>query len=262
VPYEEISHAIARLAEELAMRQHPKLPSERELALRFDTSRTTVRRALTDLEDRSVIRRVRGRTGGAYLNGSAAVPLGPEQVPTQGSKRKVHRDLNRITSVPRMLKSQGFTTGTRVVAGTLEVPEPSVADFLNLAEGDLVASILRVRFADGETLSLERMFVSSQRFPALLDSSLQGSLYDLFAGRFGVVVGQADETIEATQAPEQVSDLLGVNPGDPLIKLTRTAFDTDGAPFEYSVDLFRADRTRLTVRTTNPLERVRPLASR
>ena len=50
-------------------------------------------------------------------------------------------------------------------------------------------------------------------------------------------------------ASDDEARVLGVAPGAPLISITRTTVDSDGAPFEYSHDLFRADRTRITVRT-------------
>jgi GntR family transcriptional regulator len=257
VTYEQVHRAILRLAEELTARAHAKLPSERELAARLGASRATVRKALAELETRGVVRRVQGRAGGAFLNGVDTTLRGPEQVAVLGPGRKVQRSLNRVNSVPDMLKSQGFSTGTRVVAALLEMPPAPVAEFLELAADELVASILRVRFADGDSLSLERMYVSSQRFPALIECDLQGSMYQLFESRFGVVVGRVEETIEAAAAPPQVAALLGLSDGDPLLKLTRTAHDDGGTPFEYSIDLFRADRTRLTVQTSDPADRVR-----
>jgi GntR family transcriptional regulator len=38
-----------------------------------------------------------------------------------------------------------------------------------------------------------------------------------------------------------------------VLKLERTGYDQHGRPIEYSVDLFRADRTRLQVRSQSPV---------
>ena len=43
--------------------------------------------------------------------------------------------------------------------------------------------------------------------------------------------------------------ILDVEPGAPLMAITRTTTDPDGEPIEFSRDLFRADRTRIVVRT-------------
>jgi GntR family transcriptional regulator len=37
--------------------------------------------------------------------------------------------------------------------------------------------------------------------------------------------------------------------GSPLLAITRTTTDPGGVPFEFSHDLFRGDRIRITVRT-------------
>ena len=43
--------------------------------------------------------------------------------------------------------------------------------------------------------------------------------------------------------------ILDIEPGAPLMAITRTAADVHGEPIEFSRDLFRADRTRIVVRT-------------
>jgi GntR family transcriptional regulator len=43
--------------------------------------------------------------------------------------------------------------------------------------------------------------------------------------------------------------LLGVSEGAALLLITRVTRDEAGDPIEYSHDLFRADRTRIVVRT-------------
>lgn len=254
--YDQVYEAIARLADDLTQRAVPKLPPERDLAERLNTSRTTVRRALAALEQQSVIRRVKGRSGGAYLNG--VKDAGPWPVTeSDEAVRKVSRSLNQVVGVPEMLRTQGFTTGTRVVAATIEAPPAAVAEFLELPDGALVASIVRVRFADGDSLSLERLYADAGRFPTLFEHRLNGSMYKLFESLYGVSVGELEEEIEASVASFATAAMLGVEPGAALIKLTRRAVDQDGRPFEYSVDLFRSDRTRLVVSTTNPSQRIR-----
>ncbi|MBB2903350.1 GntR family transcriptional regulator [Kineococcus radiotolerans] len=259
--YDVAHQAITRLAADLSARGQVKFPPERELALRLGASRATVRKVLDDFEARGVVHRVQGRAGGAFLSGVDPTPRGPERVGSPGQGRKVQRNLNEVSGVPQMLISQGYSAGTRVIAATLEHPSAQVGDALRLSVDDVVASILRVRFADGDSLSLERMYVSALRFPALIENSLSGSMYELFAQRYGVVVEGVQESIEAAIAPADVAALLGLQTGDPLLRLTRIATDADGDPFEFSVDLFRADRTRLTVSTRTPGGRVRSAAT-
>ena len=45
------------------------------------------------------------------------------------------------------------------------------------------------------------------------------------------------------------AQVLDVAAGSPLLAITRTTSDSDGAPIEFSQDLFRGDRIRIVVRT-------------
>jgi GntR family transcriptional regulator len=50
-------------------------------------------------------------------------------------------------------------------------------------------------------------------------------------------------------ASQDEAVVLDVPAGSPLLAITRTTTDPGGVPFEFSHDLFRGDRIRITVRT-------------
>ncbi len=224
-----------------------RLPSERELAQQLGVTRATLRSALAKLEQDGTVVRRPGRSGGAYLTES----LDSDPVPAilfASRTRKVERDVNASKGVPQLLAEQGFTHRTEVLSET-RTPAPSddIAHRLQIAPGSDVISLLRLRLADEVPLSLERMFVDPERFPDLLTHSPIRSLYSLLGTRYGVEVDSTDETIDAIGASQQIASLLGVRPGVPVFVLRRTAFDRDGRSVETSVDIFRADRSRLSV---------------
>ena len=108
--------------------------------------------------------------------------------------------------------------------------------------------IVRVRLADQTPISLERALFPAERFPGLLDRSLAGSLYELLESHYALAPGEAEERIEVVAAGAAEARLLGLRRGAPLLAVERTAWDVDGRAFEYSHDLFRADRARIVVR--------------
>ena len=61
--------------------------------------------------------------------------------------------------------------------------------------------------------------------------------------------GEAEEHIEVSAASADEAAILAVEPGAPLLAITRVTRDRSGVPFESSHDLFRADRTMITVHT-------------
>ena len=148
-----------------------------------------------------------------------------------------------------MLRSQGVTAGTRVVTAGLGGADETAARELGLETGALVVSLVRIRLADGSPISVEHATLPADRFPGLLELPLGGSVYELLEEHYGARPGEAVERIEVVPASAEEGAILGVAAGAPLLSIMRTTVDEAGHPMEYSHDLFRAERTRIVVRT-------------
>jgi GntR family transcriptional regulator len=221
---DQIQHGLLRPGE--------RLGAERELAEKLGVSRSTVRQALAALESAGAVRRVPGRGGGTFVR-----------------SQKVERDLSRVVGVPALLRAQGMTSGSRIITTGIAEADEATATALELGPGAYVIDVVRIRLADGLPISLEHVRLPAERFPRLLDLPLGGSLYDLLEEHYETVPGEAEEHIEVVAAGEDEASILGTDPGAPLLSITRTTKDDDGVVFEYSHDLFRADRTIISVRT-------------
>jgi Transcriptional regulators len=165
------------------------------------------------------------------------------------AKGKIERDLSRIVGVPALLRSQGVVAGTRVLSARLAEADDITAQALRARPGELVVDLVRIRLADGSPFSLEHARFPARRFPGLLELPLGG---------------RCTSCSRSTSAPSRATRWSGsrwcsprrtrrpssdVEPGAPLMAITRTTTDPDGEPIEFSRDLFRADRTRIVVRT-------------
>ncbi|AFM19590.1 transcriptional regulator [Mycolicibacterium chubuense NBB4] len=207
-----------------------KLGSERELAERYRTSRSSLRQVLAALEESGLVDRVIGRSGGIFI-----------------SHGQVQRSLSDVVGVPAFLASQGYVAGTRVLSTKIAAPDATTQQALGIAAEDFVIEIQRVRLADGSPISLELARFPAETFPGLLEQQLGGSLYEILESHYGLVTSRADERIEAVNATPEEATLLGIKPGSALLLITRITYDQNGTPCEYSRDLFRGDRTRLAV---------------
>ena len=216
-----------------ALRPGQRLGAERDLAVQLGVSRSTLRAALATLEQDGLVRRVPGRGGGTFV-----------------AREKIDRDLSRIVGVPALLRDQGYTAGSRIVSGAVVPPDPDAREALALDPDSFVVDLVRIRLADGAPISLEHARLPAERFPGLLERPLGGSLYQLLEKEYGVGPHQAVESLEVVSASDDEARVLGVAPGAALISITRTTVDSDGVPFEYSHDLFVAERTRIVVKSS------------
>ena len=207
-----------------------KLGSERELAQRYRTSRSSLRQVLAALEEAGLVDRMIGRSGGIFI-----------------SHAQVQRSLTDVVGVPAFLASQGYVAGTRVLSTKIGAPDAATQRALGITANDFVIEIQRVRLADGSPISLELAQFPADAFPGLLEQQLGGSLYEILETQYGLVTARADERIEAVNATPEEADLLGIKPKSALLLITRITYDQHDTPCEFSHDLFRGDRTRLTV---------------
>jgi GntR family transcriptional regulator len=215
-----------------ALEPGAKLGGERDLARTLGVSRSTVRQALAAMEGAGVVRRIPGRGGGTFVG-----------------HPKIDRDLSRIVGVPALLRQQGITAGTRVVSTALVRADETTRTALRLPDDGYILEVVRIRLADGIPISLEHARLPAHRFPGLLELPLVGSLYELLDAHFGVRPDEAVEHIEVVLAGRDEAAVLDIAISAPLLSITRTTCAAGGEPFEHSHDLFRADRTTITVRT-------------
>jgi GntR family transcriptional regulator len=229
---EDARHRLLDLISSGALRPGDRLGTERELAAQLSVSRSTLRQVLAVLADSGIIRRVPGRSGGTFV-----------------AHTKVDRDLSVIVGLPEYLRRQGFVAGTQVLSATMSGADDVTANHLAVTAGSLVIDIVRIRLADGVPISLERVQLPAEVFPGLLELPLGGSIYDLLDSHYGITPDEVVEHLEVVEASSDEAALLGVTVRAPLLAITRTSSTSAGVPFEFSHDLFRADRTCVTFRT-------------
>jgi GntR family transcriptional regulator len=169
---------------------------------------------------------------------------------------KVERDLSTIAGLPEYLRRAGYVAGTRVISASLRAAGDPFAGHLEIDASAPVYDLLRVRLANGEPISLEHAMIPAEPFPALLDQQLSGSLMEVLRREYGLEPGGAIERIEVVRASRDEAQLLGTEAGAPLLSVERTARGSDGKPFEFSIDLFRADRTRIITHTSGSAREV------
>jgi GntR family transcriptional regulator len=224
------------LADEIAgghLTPGDRLPTEHDLAAWLGVSRMTLRQALSELAQRGLLTRTVGRGGGTFV-----------------AEPKLEQDLTTLAGFSEQLRRHGKVAGARVLAATQIPASSTTAAALELSEGEPVHDVRRIRLADGRPIVIEHSQFPARLFPGLLDCRLDGSLYDLLADNFGQRPHRARESLEPVVAGVREAEALEIAEGAPLMLVERTAYSQSGQPLEYARDLFRGDRTRVVVWTS------------
>ncbi|WP_449279294.1 GntR family transcriptional regulator [Leucobacter sp. GX0328] len=203
------------------------LPTERELAERFGTSRTTIRQALTELVMEGRIERTQGR--GTFV---AAPP---------------------IITVRQLTSFSEDLDGSRLDSDVLDIGEEpataEVAEALGVEVGDAVTRVDRVRRRDGAPLARETAHLPGTYRGITAELTERGSLYRTLREAYGISLASVDDEIGTELANPSEAALLGIEIGQPLLVVHRTARAGDGRPVEYTRSAFRGDRFRFRAST-------------
>lgn len=217
------------LAEIKAGRYLPyqRLPSERELCLRFQVSRMTVRQAMVDLI----------REGAIYTRiGKGTFVAAP----------KIDQQLRSVTSFSEEVRSRGDQPSSLVLEARTGLPPPEVAHILALVSDAAVIVLARVRLVGGMPLALETAFLPAALFPGLLQHNFAvESLYEVLARDYRLALVRAQQTIEAGLATAQECSALQVAPPAAVLKMQRLTHAGSGVPVEYVLSTYRGDRYKL-----------------
>ena len=210
-----------------------RLPTEQDLAAWFGVSRMTLRHALAELARRGLVTRSVGRRGGTFV----AAP-------------KLEQDLTTLAGFSEQLRRHKMVAGARVLSARERPAGPVAGAALRTGEDDPLYEVRRIRLADGRPIALERSLFPAARFPGMLEFRLDGSLYELLEVRYGLRPHRARESLEPVTAGVREAEALEVAEGAPLMLVERTAYARSGEPLEFARDLFRGDRTRVVVWTS------------
>lgn len=206
------------------------IPSERELSESYGISRMTARQTLNQLVSEGRLYRVRGK--GTFV--------APPKVDLQV----------RLASFTEDMRRRGMVPASRILRFE---PMPStfaVARQLELAPGDPVVLLYRLRYADAIPMALEHCYLPAARVPGFLDEGPPHSLYQHLNDRYGLAPTWGEQVIEAGNPDRDEAELLDIPLTGVLLRFTRRSYAGD-LPVEYAVSAFRADRYQLWV----PLER-------
>ena len=214
-----------------------RLPAERDLAEMLGVSLAPVRQAILDVVNKGLL--VRGRGRGTFVRG-------------HGLDEKI----SILHSFTETMRAQHVEVDTRVLQQGRVPAQPEVASALGLRESTAML-LERVAIVGREPVALLYAYLSLRAYPGLVDAPLANrSLYETLRDRYGTVVTKADSVIEVVRSTSAEADKLGIEVGEPLLRVEGTAFSDSGKPVEYFRVLYRGDRVRFHLESHRESDRV------
>lgn len=201
---------------------HDRLPTERELSERLGVSRLTVRRAIQELEGDGLVYRIQG--SGTYV-AEPQIRKGTE-----------------LTSFSADMRARSLTPGARLLTAETVIAGAEQSWRLSVSPGTELHYISRLRLASSQPMCLEDVWLVAAHAPDLLSQDLEGSLYDLLAQTYRIVVDRAEQETRATVLDAEQAALLGVPPYSAALQVERVTTDVRGRPIEYARSRYRGDR--------------------
>ncbi|QPK79021.1 GntR family transcriptional regulator [Corynebacterium lizhenjunii] len=209
------------------------LPGERVLEETYGVSRITVRRAIGDLVAAGQLRRVRGK--GTFV---APNPL----------VSRLH-----LASFSDEMGAQDVQASSKILLGGRSTAPEDVTDFFGTPPEVPHTHLRRLRLGDGEPYSIDDGWYNSAYVPNLLENDIYKSVYHILDTDFNVPITEADQTVTAVAADEEVARLLDVSPGTPLLHIIR--YSRSGTkPVEWCSSVYRTDRYHLSARVGRALD--------
>ncbi|MGL6260099.1 phosphonate utilization transcriptional regulator PhnR [Vibrio sp. WXL103] len=220
--YVKIKDVIVEQIESGMLAPRQKLPAERKLAESFDTTRVTLREALSLLESE----------GRIYREDRRGWFISPEPMvydPTQ--------TLNFMN----MALAQGRKPSTKLLSAKTIIAPKHAASMLDLAPFSEVHRIQRVRSLEERPVMFVTNYIRPELFPNLMDYDLSLSLTDIYREHFGVVYSKIKYRVSTSSLLGETAQALRATSGTPAMVVERTNYSQTGELIDCDIEYWRHD---------------------
>lgn len=202
-----------------------KFLTERQICDRFQVSRATANKALSNLVSEGLLEFRKGV--GTFVRG-----------------RSLDYNLRALVSFTEKAVAAGKRPSTEVLEFELVAAKDVLDDVpavLRAAPDDRLYYIERLRLADALPVILEKRYVVASYCPGLTLDDLQGSFYSLLVNRYQLPVEAADESIRAVNTRGADARLLKLRDGAAGMLITAVGYLSGNRPLWFERTLYRGD---------------------
>jgi DNA-binding GntR family transcriptional regulator len=241
--YQQLNQALRNLLRSGEYKVGDQFLTERQVSERFDVSRATANKALSNLVSEGVLEFKKGV--GTFVRGGV-----------------LDYDLRSLVSFTEKALAAGKTPSTKVLCLEALIAKDADLDLesrLHVRPNQVVYYLERLRLSNGQPAILEHRYVVTKFCPDLSREALAGSLYNLWTERFKLDIVGADQTIRAISILGEEAERLDVADGAAGFQVTSTGYLSGGVPLWWERTVFRGDAYEFHNRL-GPIQTARPAA--
>ena len=196
-----------------------RLPSERELVERFNSTRITVRDALSKLESEGLIYRSNRR--GWFVTPS-----------------RLEYDPSSRVNFYMLAAQQNKEPATELISQRCIKGPAEARQILQVNDDEKLIELKRLRSLDGRPVLYEIIYLPENRFSGIAKKHLEGSLTTLMQRDYDVEISHEDNRIRVSAVYDDVAEALSHINGAPCLGVERIRFEGDRIPVEYDQEFW------------------------
>jgi len=206
--FEVIKRHITAKIESKAWAENAKVPSENELALKFNVSRMTARRALQDLTEQGLLKRTQGL--GTFV-----------------ACLKTQSSVLKIRNIADEIQQRGHQHQAHVISLSAIKAPTAIGIALELTPNAQVFHSQLVHCENDIPLQLEDRYVNALLVPKYLEQDFSQMTPHVYLSQIAPLT-EARHTIEAISPSEAQCKLLQLDNFEPCLQITRHTYSAVG----------------------------------
>ncbi|KXY09088.1 GntR family transcriptional regulator [Bacillus wiedmannii] len=224
--YKQIADVLEQNIRDGLFNETKKLPTEEALMNRFEVSRNTIRKVISQLVNRGYIFQVQG--SGMFLRETSVTD---------------YINLGSLRGLTKNLVSQNIET--KVLELEVIDADEDIAKRMQCEAETRIYFLKRLRIVDGKPFSIEVSYFKKDIIPYLNKEIALSSVYSYFIEDLRLNIGFADKVISCEKVNKESAQLLELNEGDPALLIENTVCLVNGTIFELSQSMFHYEKTKL-----------------
>lgn len=183
-------------------REGDVIPAEEALSKQFGVSRMTANRALRELTAEQILTRVQG--SGTFV-----------------AQQKYRATLIHVKNIADEIKARGHLHRSKLICMEQRMATPKEAALFQVQLNSILFHSTLIHFENDEPIQVEDRCVNASVAPDYLQQDFHAMTPNEYLMKVAPL-SSADYAIEACNAPNEIAEMLSIQPTDPCLVLRRT----------------------------------------